>query len=68
MRLAVLALSALTTAFMAGCQEDLTWRPFADAGADVVVVTGDLALLDGSGSSDPDGSITAWTWTLSSLP
>jgi hypothetical protein len=42
--------------------------PIADAGADVTVVDVDdsgaeLVTLDGSGSSDPDGTIQSWTWS-----
>lgn len=36
--------------------------PIADAGGDRVVF--DTVVLDGSGSSDPDGSIVAWDWSL----
>ncbi len=41
--------------------------PVADAGADIEIVDWDMdgsepVTLDGSGSSDPDGTITAWEW------
>ena len=42
--------------------------PSADAGPDQAVVGGDLVDLDGSGSSDPDGSISSWSWTVSEGP
>ncbi len=37
--------------------------PVADAGADQEVTAGDPVLLDGSGSTDPDGHITSYSWT-----
>jgi len=36
--------------------------PVADAGPPQTVTEGDLVTLDGSGSSDPDGTITAYSW------
>jgi len=36
--------------------------PIADAGPPQTVTEGDLVTLDGSGSSDPDGTITAYSW------
>lgn len=36
--------------------------PIANAGADQNVVEGDLVVLDGSGSADPDGSIASYEW------
>ena len=36
--------------------------PIADAGPDLVAATGEEVVLDGSGSVDPDGSVTDWTW------
>ena len=40
--------------------------PIADAGADSVADEGTLVTLDASGSSDPDGSITAYRWIQTS--
>lgn len=37
-------------------------NPIADAGPDQVVL--DEVSLDGSGSSDPDGTVMSWEWTL----
>jgi len=43
-------------------------RPIADAGPDQSVTTGELVLLDGSGSSDADGDSLIWFWALVSKP
>ncbi len=40
--------------------------PVADAGSDQIV-PGNSVQLDGSGSSDPDGSIVSWSWALEHL-
>ena len=37
--------------------------PVAKAGADQSVGEGDLVVLDGSASTDPDGTIVSYTWT-----
>ena len=37
--------------------------PTADAGTDQTVMEGDVVTLDGSGSTDTDGSIVGWHWT-----
>ena len=42
--------------------------PVADAGADQNVDTGSSILLDGSGSSDPDGDEIAYSWFFVSVP
>ncbi len=42
--------------------------PVADAGSDRTVTTGTLVMLDGSGSSDPDGDPLTYQWTLDSRP
>ena len=42
--------------------------PQADAGASQTVDPGDHVSLDGSGSSDPDGSIEAYAWTQTGGP
>ncbi len=42
--------------------------PWADAGPDLAVVVGDEALLDGTGSGDPDDDPLAWSWSLLSAP
>ena len=36
--------------------------PNANAGADQIVSSGDMVTLDGSGSSDPDGTIVDYLW------
>ena len=43
-------------------------RPVADAGADVSVRVGELAVLDGSGSRDADGDPLTYRWTLLTKP
>lgn len=43
-------------------------KPVADAGPDQSVVEGDIVLLDGSGSSDPDGYNLFYRWRFISTP
>ena len=47
-------------------EEGLNLPPSADAGVDQSVTLGDLVTLDGSGSSDQDGSIVTWEWECTS--
>ncbi|MCB0318885.1 MAG: PKD domain-containing protein, partial [Bdellovibrionales bacterium] len=42
--------------------------PTADAGLDIIVNVDDIAVLDGSGSFDPDGDTITYQWTLTSAP
>lgn len=42
--------------------------PVADAGPDQTVFVTETVLLDGSGSSDVDGDLLSFFWTISSLP
>jgi hypothetical protein len=43
-------------------------RPLANAGPDQSIVAGQLVLLDGTGSSDPDGDTLAYDWSFVSRP
>ena len=40
--------------------------PTADAGVDIDGLTGEMVILDGTGSDDPDGEIVTWEWTCTS--
>ncbi len=42
--------------------------PIANAGLDQTVTTGSLVILDGSGSSDPDGDLLTYSWSFASFP
>ncbi|MBC2715033.1 MAG: hypothetical protein HF978_06960 [Desulfobacteraceae bacterium] len=42
--------------------------PVADAGPDQSVIPGSMVFLDGSGSSDPEGNIFSYEWTVTSGP
>jgi hypothetical protein len=42
--------------------------PTADAGHDDTVLTGSVVSLDGSGSSDPDGDLLSYDWSIHSKP
>lgn len=42
--------------------------PIANAGLDQTVDAGQIVTLDGSGSSDSDGSITSYSWTQTEGP
>ncbi|MYE93815.1 MAG: hypothetical protein F4075_11415, partial [Acidobacteria bacterium] len=44
-------------------EEEVNRRPTARAGRDQRVEEGDLVKLDGSRSTDPDGTIERWLWT-----
>lgn len=42
--------------------------PVADAGRDVKAALDDIVALDGGGSTDADGDLLTYSWTLTSLP
>ena len=42
--------------------------PVANAGQNQTVNSGDSVTLDGSGSKDPDGNITSYSWTQTAGP
>ncbi len=42
--------------------------PVANAGADETIHVGRVVSLDGSGSSDPDGDLLTFQWTITSKP
>lgn len=44
--------------------EGMNATPVADAGPDQAVTTGESVLLDGSGSTDADGDMLSYSWTL----
>jgi hypothetical protein len=81
MRKEILFLLAVVL-FVAGCKKDRSCEgcdddppigsnkpPVAHAGADQkIALPSDSALLDGSGSSDPDGTISSYKWTKLSGP
>ncbi|MXR19494.1 PKD domain-containing protein [Halobacterium bonnevillei] len=57
---AALVLTAATTPGIATANES----PLADAGLDQTVTRGETVYLDGAGSSDPDGTIEGYNWTI----
>ncbi len=60
---------AITVGFLSCKKELLNKAPIAIAGADVsITLPTDNRLLDGSASSDPDGTINEWKWTKVSGP
>jgi len=48
--------------------ETLNSAPIASAGTSQNVVTGDVVVLDGRGSSDADGDTLSYAWSFSSRP
>ena len=48
--------------------EEPSTLPVANAGADQTVAVGGTAVLDGSGSYDPNGLDLGYTWTVVSVP
>jgi len=42
--------------------------PLADAGSDQQVILGDLVVLDGSGTTDPEGDVITFAWKFVTYP
>jgi len=59
---------SLWLAFIAACSSKGNVAPVSDAGLDQLVTPGVLVQLDGSGSSDIDGKIADYSWSLISAP
>jgi hypothetical protein len=53
---------------LAGCTAKEGTSPFAVAGDDQIVTSGVRVFVDGSSSTDADGTITKYNWTLASAP
>ncbi|MBN2656543.1 MAG: hypothetical protein JXR86_05740 [Spirochaetales bacterium] len=60
--------SDLTDAVAAGIAQAGNEPPVADAGANRSLDIDETTELNGSGSGDPDGSISAWLWWIASGP
>ncbi len=54
--------------YMVVVAEEPESRPVANAGEDLVIVLGDTANVDGTGSYDPQGRPLTYTWTLVDTP
>ncbi|MFT5584487.1 MAG: hypothetical protein ACI9VR_002072 [Cognaticolwellia sp.] len=53
---------------LAACRSQTSTPPIADAGFDQTVALGSTAYLDGTQSSDQDGFVTAYQWSLIAAP
>ena len=60
--------SAADTVIITATAEDKNSVPVANAGPDQKVETGTTVILDSSGSSDADGDILTYNWSLISAP
>lgn len=59
---------ALSSAVATVTISSLNLAPTADAGADASAIVGDVVVLDGSGSSDPEFDLLSYSWSITAAP